>query len=179
MMSSTRPARSRRGRSIGVALGVAGAVVVFAACGSDDMSAGSRAVEVEEAWVREPAAGQTTVAAYATVVNGTDHEVTLVGATSPLTEDVSVHETTIAADGTMSMDEQDNGVSIEAGTSFVLAPGGAHVMLAGVDEGDVQAPVEVTFVFDDGSAAGLDVTVEAEVRPLDGSTDQPGYGAGG
>ena len=64
---------------------------------------------------------------------------------------------------------------IEAGTSFALEPGGAHVMLDGVDEGDVLAPVEVTFVFDDGSDAGLDVTVEAEVRPLDGDADTPGY----
>ncbi len=77
------------------------------------------------------------------------------------------------------MGEQDDGVRIEAGTSFVLEPGGAHVMLDGVDAGDVLAPVEVTFVFDDGSDAGLDVTVEAEVRPLDGATDLPGYGAGG
>ena len=167
------------GRSIGVLLGVVGAVVALAACGSDGMSTASGAVTVEEAWVREPAAGQTTVAVYATVVNGTDHEVTLLEATSPLTDDVSVHETEIAGDGTMSMGERDDGVRIEAGTSFVLEPGGAHVMLDGVDAGDVLAPVEVTFVFDDGSDAGLDVTVEAEVRPLDGATDLPGYGAGG
>ena len=96
--------------------------------------------------MREPAAGQTTVAVYATVVNGTDQAVTLLEATSPLTDDVSVHETMIAGDGTMSMGEQD-GVQIEAGTSFVLEPGGTHVMLEGVDAVDLQAPVEVTFVF--------------------------------
>jgi periplasmic copper chaperone A len=167
------------GRSIGVLLGVVGAVLALTTCGSDNMSTTSGEVTVEEAWVREPAAGQTTVAVYATVVNGTDHEVTLLEATSPLTDDVSVHETEIAGDGTMSMGERDGGVRIEAGTSFVLEPGGAHVMLDGVDGGDVLAPVEVTFVFDDGSDAGLDVTVEAEVRPLDGATDLPGYGAGG
>ena len=179
MMASARPARSRRGRSIGVALGVAGAVVAFAACGSEGTSTGSGAVEVAEAWVREPAAGQTTVAMYATVVNGTDHEVTLLGATSPLTDDVSVHETMIDGDGTMSMGEQDNGVTIGPGMSFVLEPGGAHVMLEGVDAGDVQAPVEVTLVFDDGTDAGLDVPVEAEVRPLDDSTELPAVGTGG
>ena len=65
------------GRSIGVVLGVVGAVVALAACGSEGPSDTSGAVAVEEAWVREPAAGQTTVAVYATVVNGTDHEVTL------------------------------------------------------------------------------------------------------
>ncbi len=120
--------------------------------------------------MRELAAGQTTAAAYATVVNGTDHEVTLVGATSPLTDDVTVHETTTGDDGTMSMGEPDGGVTIEAGASFVLEPGGAHVMLDGVDAADVVAPVEVTFVFDDGSETGLDVTADAEVRPLD---DEP------
>ena len=162
----------------GVALVVLGAVVALSACGSDGPSDTSGAVGVEEAWVREPAAGQTTVAVYATVVNGTDHAVTLLEATSLLTDEVSVHETMIAGDGTMSMGEQD-GVRIEAGTSFVLEPGGTHVMLEGVDAVDLQAPVEVTFVFGDGSDAGLNLSVEAEVRPLDGATDAPGYGGGG
>ena len=154
-------------RSIGVVLG---AVIALAACGSEGASSTSGDVTVQDAWVREPAAGQTTAAAYATVVNGTDHEVTLVGATSPLTDDVTVHETTTGDDGTMSMGEPDGGVTIEAGASFVLEPGGAHVMLDGVDAADVVAPVEVTFVFDDGSETGLDVTADAEVRPLD---DEP------
>jgi len=157
-------------RSIGVVLG---AVIALAACGSDGASSTSSTsgdVAVQDAWVRELAAGQTTAAAYATVVNGTDHEVTLVGATSPLTDDVTVHETTTGDDGTMSMGEPDGGVTIEAGASFVLEPGGAHVMLDGVDAADVVAPVEVTFVFDDGSETGLDVTADAEVRPLD---DEP------
>ena len=99
---------------------------------------------------------------------------TLVGATSPLTDDVTVHETTTGDDGTMSMGEPDGGVTIEAGASFVLEPGGAHVMLDGVDAADVVAPVEVTFVFDDGSETGLDVTADAEVRPLDDEADLPG-----
>lgn len=140
------------------------------------MSTTSGTIAVQEAWVREPAAGQTTVAVYATVVNGTDHEVTLLEATSPLTGDVSVHETMIAGDGTMSMGEQDSGVRIEAGTSFVLEPGGTHVMLEGVDAVDLQAPVEVTFAFGDGSDAGVDVTVEAEVRGLDDASAVPGSG---
>jgi periplasmic copper chaperone A len=160
-------------RSIGLVVGVVGAVVALAACGSDGASSTSGDVAVEEAWVREPAAGQTSVAAYATIVNGTDHAVTLRDATSALTDDVSVHETMIAADGTMSMGDPDGGLTIEPGASFVLEPGGAHVMLDGVEAGDVEAPVEVTFVFDDGSEAGLDVTVEADVRPLDASGDTP------
>ena len=173
-----------------MALGVVGSVVALSACGSDygsgDQSkAGSGTsgdVAVQDAWVRELAAGQTTAAAYATVVNGTDHEVTLVGATSPLTDDVTVHETTTGDDGTMSMGEPDGGVTIEAGASFVLEPGGAHVMLDGVDAADVVAPVAVTFVFDDGSVGGLDVPVGAEVRPLDDADtpddapdERPGY----
>lgn len=160
-------------RSIRVVLGVAGVVVALAACGSDGGSGTPGAVTVEEAWVREPAAGQTTAAAYATIVNGTDHEVTLRDATSPLTDDVSVHETMVAADGTMSMGDPDGGLAIEPGASFVLEPGGAHVMLDGVDAADFASPVEVTFEFDDGSDAGLDVTVEAEVRPLDAAGDTP------
>jgi copper(I)-binding protein len=166
-------------RSIRLVFGVVGAAVALAACGSDapsDTSGSSGAITVEQAGVREPAAGQTTVAAYATVVNGTDHAVTLRDATSPLTDDVSVHETMVAGDGTMSMDEPDGGLTIEAGASIVLEPGGAHVMLDDVDAADVVTPVEVTFVFDDGSDADVDVTVDAEVRALDGS-DVPSDGA--
>ncbi len=89
----------------------------------------------------------------------------------------------IAGDGTMSMDEPAGGLTIGAGDSVVLEPGGTHVMLDGVEAGDVVAPVEVTFAFDDGSSAGLQVTVEAEVRPLDAPADtlqeapeeRPGY----
>ncbi len=183
---TTTPSTSvRRGRSFGIAVGIVGLLAVLSACGSDDDASAdtsavpdtgtsSGTVTVEDAWIREPAAGQTAAAAYGTVVNLTDHEVTLVDASSPGFDDVSVHETTMAADGTMSMGEPEGGFPIAAGASFVLEPGGAHVMFQGVDPAAFGSPVEVTFLFDDGTDAGLEVTVDAEVRSIDdGVNDGP------
>ena len=174
-----RPVRAR-GRTVAIALGLAGLAAALVACGSDDAASSDTApgtapgtVTVEDAWIREPAAGQTAAAAYATVVNGTDHEVTLVGASSPGFDHVSVHETTMAEDGTMSMGEPEGGFPIAAGATFVLDPGGAHVMFEDVDATQFAAPVEVTFVFDDGTDAGLEVTAEAEIRSVDDSAEMP------
>lgn len=137
----------------------------LAACGSGSGDADG-SITVEDVWIRELAAGQTTAAVYGTIVNATDREITLVDATSPVTDDVSVHETAMDSHGTMSMGELSAGFPIAAGAAMVLEPGGAHVMLERVDSSVVVDPVEVTFVFGDGTPAGVSVTVDAEVRGL-------------
>ncbi len=136
-------------------------------CGDDDDSdSGTDAagVTVDDAWVREPAAGQTNSAAYGVVTNGTDGEVTLVGAS---TDDVSaeaieLHETLVDDEGVMSMQEREDGFAIESGGSLTLEPGGPHVMLLGIDPAEITGDIELTFEFD-GAAP---VTVTAEVREL-------------
>ena len=141
------------------------ALPMLAACGSDDDAEGS--ITVADVWIREPAAGQTTAAVYARIVNDTGHEITLVDATTPITDDAAVNETTMDEHGTMAMGERSTGFPIAADTTMLLNPGGAHVMLEHVDPALLVDPVEVTFVFADGTPAGASVTVEADVRPLD------------
>jgi copper(I)-binding protein len=95
--------------------------------------------------------------------------VTLVGASTPLTDDVQLHETLTGDDGAMSMQEE-GGFAIEAGASLSLEPGGAHVMLLDVGGVDVTDPVDITFEFD-----GADpVTVSATVEALGAGTDDMG-----
>jgi periplasmic copper chaperone A len=144
------------------------ALTLTAACGSDD-SGSSRggsddgAVSVSDVWVREPAEGAPATAAYGVITNDTDHTVTLVGASSPVSDDVQLHETLMADDGAMSMQAREGGFPIESGDSFTLEPGGAHVMLLDVDPANITDPVEITFQFD-----GADpVTASATVQPLD------------
>lgn len=125
------------------------------------------AITVADAWVREPAEGQTTSAAYATITNDGDAEVTLVSASVPFDATVEVHETLMDADGTMQMQERPDGFAIAAGESFTLEPGGPHIMMIDIDPADITGTIEVTLVFDDGT----EVTIPAEVRTVDGMGD--------
>ena len=134
----------------------------LAACGDDDDSAGSD-VTVTEAWVRQPAEGQTTSAAYGIVTNDGDGTTTLVGGAVDFDATVEVHETMMDDEGVMMMQEREGGFEIAAGGTLTLEPGGPHVMMLDIDPADVVDPVAVTFIFDDGT----EVTVDAEVRPLD------------
>ena len=119
-------------------------------------------IAVTGAWVREPAEGQTTSAAYATIANSGDVDVTLVSASVPFDATVELHETTTDAAGTMQMQEIPEGFTIPAGGSFSLEPGGAHIMMLDIDPADVTGTIDLTLVFDDGT----EVVVGAPVKPL-------------
>lgn len=149
-----------------------------AACGSsDDAStdtassesseqAESGEVTVTDAWVREPAEGQTLAAGYGTITNGTDEAITLVGASAPITATFEIHETSMNDDGTMSMAEKDGGFEIPAGESFTLEPGGPHVMMLNIDPAEFDGPIDLTYVFD-----STQVTVSAELRAIGDAMD--------
>jgi copper(I)-binding protein len=153
---------------------IAAAALTFslAACGSDsDSSADTTAeasdaeVTVTGAWIREPAEGQTVSAAYGVIANNGEEEITLVGASAPIEGTVEIHETIMDDDGTMSMQERTEGFLIPAGGEITLEPGGSHVMIMGIEPTEIVGTIDVTFIFD----SGLEVTVPAEVRALDGS----------
>jgi copper(I)-binding protein len=148
--------------AVALSFGVAG-------CGDDsddDVSsqAVTSAVTVTDAWVREPAAGQTNAAGYGTIINATGAAITLIGATAALTATVELHETMMDDEGVMSMQERDSGFVIADGETFTLEPGGPHLMMVGVDPAEISGDVDLTFVFD-----GADpVTVTAELRAIAG-----------
>ena len=118
---------------------------------------------VSGVWVREPAEGQTRSAAYGTITNNGDSDVTLVAAAVAFDATVEIHETLMDDDGTMQMQEVPDGFVVPAGGSFTLEPGGPHIMLIDIDPADIVGMIEVTMSFDDGT----DVVVEAPVRSLD------------
>ncbi len=133
--------------------------------GMDEMPGGEATVgdiAVTDVWMREPADGQTLTAAYGTISNDGDADVTLVGASVPFDATVEIHETIMDDDGSMQMQEVPEGFVVPAGGSFTLEPGGPHIMLIGVDPADIVGTVDVTMVFDDGT----EVTVGAPVRAL-------------
>jgi len=119
-------------------------------------------ISVSGVWMREPAEGQTRTAAYGTITNDGDADVTLVGVSVPFDATVEIHETIMGDDGAMQMQEVPEGFVVPAGGSFTLEPGGPHIMLIDIDPADITGTIDVTMVFDDGT----EVTVGAPVRPL-------------
>jgi copper(I)-binding protein len=119
-------------------------------------------ITVTGVWMREPAEGQTRTAAYGTITNDGDADVTLVSASVPFDATVEIHETIMGDDGSMQMQEVPEGFVVPAGGSFTLEPGGPHIMLIDIDPADITGTIDVTMIFDDGT----EVTVGAPVRVL-------------
>lgn len=159
---------SRRLRHVLAPLALATLAVAAVGCGDDDGSdsdgSGSGGgVTVTDVWLREPAVGADSAAAYGVVTNGSDDEITLVEVESPIGASIELHETLVDDAGTMSMQEREAGFLVTPGGSLVLEPGGAHIMIFEVTAEDLVEPFDLTFVFD-----GVDdVTTPVEVVALD------------
>ncbi len=153
-----------------VGIGLA-AASVLAACGSDSSSSDSTVAVVEgvplsiaDPWSREPAEGQEMTAVYGVISNSTDRTLRIVGASSPSADRAELHETTAADDGTMTMQQREDGFVVPPQGELVLEPGGAHIMLFGIDPATYTSPVEVTLETDIQDT----FTFEAEVRAIGG-----------
>jgi copper(I)-binding protein len=152
-------------RSIAV---VASLALALASCGGDDAASESAGeIAVADAWSRQPVSGQPTTAVYAVVSNPTNADITIVAASSPITDRVELHETVENDDGTMTMREMDDGFVVPAGGDFTFESGGPHIMLFDIDADTYPTDqVEITLDFDGADS----ITFDAEVRTLDGDT---------
>lgn len=120
-------------------------------------SAGS--ITVSDPWVKAAPEGMT--AAFGTVVNGTDEDMTLVAATTAASSEVQLHETAADDSGGMSMKEKEGGFELPAGGELVLEPGGHHLMLMSLtDPLQPGAGVELVLQFDDGTEVPFTATVK-------------------
>lgn len=150
-----------------------------ASCGADGSAESTDAaqadrsgrISVSEAWVRATKGTDdpSMTAAFMAITNGTDADVRLLGATTPVTDMVQVHEMVMADDGHPVMQQATEGITIRAGKEQLLMPGGFHVMLMGLT--DVLAPgqeVALTLEFSDGTT--LEVTA-----PVKAFTEEEGH----
>jgi copper(I)-binding protein len=114
---------------------------------------------LEGAWVRALPPTQSNTAAYLTLINNSDRQVTVTGAYSPVAQSAEIH-TSREVDGLMRM-EQLQQLPIAAGTREALMPGGKHLMLLGLDRMPMEGErVELCFTLARGEA----VCTAAEVR---------------
>lgn len=86
-------------------------------------------ITVQDAWIREAPPTVKILAAYMSVINKSDHDLTLISADSPAFESIMFHRTVIK-DGVASMRHADQ-IMIPAHSRFDFAPGAYHMMLMG------------------------------------------------
>jgi periplasmic copper chaperone A len=132
-------------------------------------STAAESVKVANAWVRAPAAGQQTVAAYLDLTS--DREMSVVAAGSPVAGRVEMHSMTMDG-GVMRMRALPR-IDLPAGQTVKLGPGGAHLMLLDlkrpIKAGDTVPLVLSLQPTGAGSTSVTTVTAQAEVRPATAS----------
>jgi hypothetical protein len=118
-------------------------------------------VSVARAWARPAAAGQTS-ALYLTICNrGADADA-LLRVQSPLARSLEIHETTRSDAGVARMNPAAR-IAVPANAAMLLAPGGLHVMLIGLEE-SIEAGEEVgfTLVFEKSGELAAKATVRRD-----------------
>ena len=140
-------------RTIG-ALSAAALLALTSACSADsgDEATAADAVAIDDPWVKAATTEEGMTAAFGTLRNASDEDVTIVSATADVTDVVELHEMATDDDGQMVMRRKEGGVTIPAGETHALEPGGDHIMFLELPE-DV-APgqdVTVTLTFSDDS----------------------------
>ncbi len=117
------------------------------------------AVQITGAWARATAPGQDSGAAYLNItVTNPDK---LLSAASPEAKSAMLHQTTRT--GSMSAMTDMQAIAIPAGGTFAFAPGGAHIMLTGLQHGlaaGTRIQLDLTFAH-----AGV-VHVSVPVEPI-------------
>ncbi|GAA3769128.1 hypothetical protein GCM10022225_64770 [Plantactinospora mayteni] len=173
MRKSASPGVRRWAAALAV---VAAAVLATTACGGTDDTSGAAASPAPSATtdsstftVRDPwikAADEGMTAAFGTLVNNTDTDVTVVGVTTSVSP-MELHEMTMK-DGKMVMQPKAGGLTVKAGGTHLLEPGGDHLMLMELNK-PVRAGDELTFTltFADGKTAQF----AAVAKPFTGAEE--------
>ena len=130
--------------------------LTVAACGSStDPTAGAAAetgaggLTVTDPWAKAADSGMT--AAFGTLVNDTDADITITSASSEASR-MELHEMAMGDDGQMVMRPKEGGFVVPAHGSQELAPGGEHVMFMDLSEPlEPGADIDISLTADDGS----------------------------
>jgi copper(I)-binding protein len=108
-----------------------GVLAALAACTAERDAAESVELAVSRAYVAEPVTGERT-AMYLTIINSGDADDELLAVSTSVAETAEIHRT--VDDGGVLRMEQVESVSIPAGGSTRMVPGGYHIMLLGLKQ---------------------------------------------
>ena len=141
---------------IGAALMLTLAALIFV--GLRVWAAEPAPIEIAGAWARPTAGDSKISAAYMTIANKGAAADRLTGARTPKAKAVELHQTIITSAGVMQMRRVEDGLPIEAGASVVLSPGGAHLMLLGLEQA-LRAGEDLLLTLEFDKAGAVDVMV--------------------
>ena len=118
------PKKNRPIRGVGLSW------LVMAALGMGITLSAQAQLALESFWIRAMPPGQPMTAGYGTIINSSDGPATILGASVTFADKVEFHET-ITVDDAVRMQSMGN-LTLEAGESLTLTPGGAHLMIMGI-----------------------------------------------
>ncbi len=130
-----------------------------ASSASASLTQNAAALTVSEPWVKAADSGMS--AAFGTIRNSTDKEVTVVSVTTPASSKVELHETVMGANGTMQMQAKQGGFVVPAKGEVTLEPGGNHIMLMGLAK-PVLAGDEISFELKTSDGGAVDFTAQGK-----------------
>ncbi len=131
-------------------------------------------VTISDQWASSAESGMAAV--FGTFTNTGHHAAHIVSGSSPAAGRVEIHEVVPDEGGSMAMRPKDGGVTVPAGGTHELVPGGDHLMLMDLREPlQPGADVALTVTFEDGST----LPVTAQVRDFAGGNEdyQPPAGS--
>ncbi|HBH60808.1 MAG TPA: copper chaperone PCu(A)C [Nitrospiraceae bacterium] len=118
-------------------------------------------VSVDNAWVRSAPPGADVLAAYMIIKNKSEETITLTGVSGSMFGRIEIHRTEMH-EGMMKMIPQES-MSVPAGGSVTLEPGGFHLMLIGPKtvpkEGE---EIDLLLQFSNGHSQRIKVPVKAD-----------------
>ena len=136
------------------------------------LQAASAAVEISDGWTRATPPGTKVAVGYFTLRNAGKLRRELLKITSPVSQAISIHQTSVDANGVSRMWPVGK-LELAPGETLRFEPVGRHLMLEGLSTALVAGTrVPVTLVFQDEAP----VTVQLVVRPLvDVSTESAAH----
>nr|WP_055504209.1 copper chaperone PCu(A)C [Nonomuraea pusilla] len=177
--TSYSPARAALLLAAVLAVGGCGASTTTSTTASSTTSAASPAataaaagrLSITDPWVKTTKEGMT--AAFGTLVNDGDADVTVTAGASPLSPKVELHEV-VESGGKMVMRPKAGGFVVPAHGRLELKPGGDHIMLMGVTE-EVKPGARVAFTLTVKDGAPLQFTAVGKDFAGGKEDYQPGH----
>jgi len=120
-------------------------------------------ITVENAWVPEAPPTVSALAGYLDITNHFSDTVILTGAESPFFDQVALHRTVVDSETDFARMIEQSAISIDAGRTHKLEPGGYHLMLLTPRQlinTETQIPIILKF------ENGFQKTVNFKVRPF-------------
>ncbi|MFT6675126.1 MAG: copper(I)-binding protein [Sulfitobacter sp.] len=127
-------------------------------------------IMVKDPYVRSSTKTSVTGAAFMTLMNHSDQDDRLIGASSDVAKRVELHSHTEDANGVMKMGEIEGGIALPAGAMHMLERGGDHVMFMGLNRPLVQGDeITVTLTFEKAGDMEIKIPVDHERKPAHGA----------